>query len=36
MEPFYAFLNRLHSGNASDYAGYFVVMTAIIGLLLLF
>ena len=36
MEPLYALLNRLHSGNASDYAGYFVVMTAIIGLLLLF
>jgi hypothetical protein len=36
MEPVYAVLNALHSGNASDYAGYFVVTAAIIGLLLLF
>ena len=36
MEPFYVFMNRFHSGRASDYAGYFVVMTAIIGILLLF
>ena len=36
MEPLYALLAKFHSGSASDYAGYFVVMTAIIGLLLLF
>jgi len=36
MEPLYALLDRFHNGNASDYAGYFVVTTAIIGLLLLF
>ena len=36
MEPLYSLLNRFHSGNASDYAGYFVVTTAVIGLLLLF
>jgi hypothetical protein len=35
MEPFYNVLIRLHSGKGSDYAGYFVVTTAIIGLLLL-
>ena len=36
MEPIYALLDRFHSGSASDYAGYFVFMTAMIGLLLLF
>ena len=36
MAPLYAVLDRFHSGSASDYAGYFVVTTAIIGLLLLF
>ena len=36
MEPLYAVLNLFHSGNASDYAGYFVVTTAVVGLLLLF
>jgi hypothetical protein len=36
MEPLYRFLNAFHSGNASDYAGYFVVTTALVGLLLLF
>ena len=36
MEPLYAVLDRFHSGNASDYAGYFVVTAAIIGLLMLF
>ena len=35
MEPLYRVLNALHSGNASDYAGYFVVTTALIGLLVL-
>ena len=36
MKPLYDVLDRFHSGNASDYAGYFVVMAAVIGLLLLF
>ena len=36
MEPLYELLNRFHSGNASDYAGYFVVTAALIGLLVLF
>jgi len=36
MEPVYAALDRFHSGNASDVAGYFVVTAAVIGLLLLF
>ena len=36
MEPLYALLNRFHSGNASDYAGYFIVTAALIGLLVLF
>ncbi|MDR1379261.1 MAG: hydrogenase [Synergistaceae bacterium] len=35
MEPLYRLLDRFHSGNASDYAGYFVVTTALIGLLIL-
>ena len=35
MEPLYAILNRFHSGNASDYAGYFIVTTALLGLLIL-
>ena len=36
MEPIYDALKRFHSGNGADYAGYFVVMTAVIGLLMLF
>ena len=36
MEPLYALLHRFHSGNASDYAGYFIVTVALIGLLTLF
>lgn len=36
MEPLYNLLSRFHSGNAADYAGYFVVTAAIIGLLLMF
>ena len=36
MEPLYDILIRFHSGNAADYAGYFVVMAAVIGLLLMF
>jgi hypothetical protein len=36
MEPLYAVLNQFHSGNASDYAGYFIVTVALIGLLVLF
>lgn len=35
MAPLYDILNRFHSGNASDYAGYFVVTVALIGLLVL-
>ncbi|MDR1740837.1 MAG: hydrogenase [Synergistaceae bacterium] len=33
--PVYAFLDRLHNGSASDYAGYFVVTAALIGALVL-
>jgi hypothetical protein len=36
MEPLYTLLNRFHSGNASDYAGYFVVTAALIGIAVLF
>ena len=36
MKPLYDVLDKFHSGNAADYAGYFVVMTAIIGILLMF
>jgi hypothetical protein len=36
MGPLYGLLNQFHSGNASDYAGYFVVTVALIGLLVLF
>ena len=36
MKPFYDVMDWFHSGNATDYAGYFVIMTAIIGILLLF
>jgi hypothetical protein len=32
MEPVYVLLNRFHSGNASDYAGYFVVSVTLIGI----
>lgn len=35
MEPLYRVLNAFHNGNASDYAGYFVVAVALIGLLVL-
>jgi hypothetical protein len=35
MEPLYDLLNRFHSGNASDYAGYFIVTAALAGLLIL-
>ena len=35
MEPLYRILNAFHSGNASDYAGYFIVSVALIGLLVL-
>ena len=35
MEPLYRILDTFHSGNASDYAGYFVVTVALIGLLVL-
>ncbi|MCL2009826.1 MAG: hydrogenase [Synergistaceae bacterium] len=36
LEPVYNVLKRFHNGSASDYAGYFVVTTALIGILLLF
>lgn len=36
MEPLYRVLNAFHSGHASDYAGYFIVTTALIGLAVLF
>lgn len=35
MEPLYRILNAFHSGNASDYAGYFVVTVALVGLIVL-
>ncbi|MDR1874691.1 MAG: hydrogenase [Synergistaceae bacterium] len=35
MEPLYRILLAFHSGNASDYAGYFVVTAALVGLLIL-
>ena len=35
MEPLYNLLNRFHNGNASDYAGYFIVTVASIGILVL-
>ena len=35
MAPFYEWLNRFHSGNASDYAGYFITTVALVGLLVL-
>jgi hypothetical protein len=36
MAPLYSLLDRFHSGNASDYAGYFLVTVALIGILVLF
>jgi hypothetical protein len=35
MGPLYERLNQFHSGNASDYAGYFIVTAALIGLVVL-
>ncbi|GHV45174.1 hypothetical protein FACS1894204_03620 [Synergistales bacterium] len=35
MEPLYKLLDKFHSGSGSDYAGYFVVTVALVGLLVL-
>ena len=35
MKPLYDVLDLFHSGSAADYAGYFVVTAAVIGILLL-